>query len=85
MTGLTRLGLPRPFAMDADLTVVSTTVAPAFSQRCHHRRTAADAIAAATTVAAAVAATAAAAAPCTTFARSGHWIQGSGKGVPFLT
>ena len=49
-------------AMAADLTVVSTTVAPAFSQRCHHRRTAADAIAAATTVAAAVAATAAAAA-----------------------
>ena len=30
VTGLTRLGLPRPFAMDADLTVVSTTVAPAF-------------------------------------------------------
>ena len=22
--------------------------------------------------------------PCTTFVRSGHWIQGSGKGVPFL-
>ena len=62
VTGLTRLGLPRPFAMDADLTVVSTTVAPAFSQRCHHRRTAADAIAAATTVAAAIAATATAAA-----------------------
>ena len=51
VTGLTRLGLPRPFAMDADLTVVSTTVAPAFvsalpppshrrrRHRCrHHRR-----------------------------------------------
>ena len=51
VTGLTRLGLPRPFAMDADLTVFSTTVAPAFvsalpppshrrrRHRCrHHRR-----------------------------------------------